>query len=181
MISRLGAAQVRRLQEQPLTYPDAGATAGPLPGGYHQLRRSRRLGVGAPHWSAAGAAVLRWALPDAAGLAPLVSHDVAVCGAVAVLRLGKGPLTLRAPVRVVTVVDEPTRRGFAYGTLPGHPEQGEEAFVVRLADDETVWLDVVAFSRPGTLLARLAGPLGRVGQSWLTARYLRALDATSPT
>ena len=31
-----------------------------------------------------------------------------------------GPV--RAPCRVVYVVDEPDRRGFAYGTLPGHPE-----------------------------------------------------------
>jgi uncharacterized protein (UPF0548 family) len=30
------------------------------------------------------------------------------------------------PCRVVYVVDEPRRAGFAYGTLPGHPEIGGE-------------------------------------------------------
>jgi uncharacterized protein (UPF0548 family) len=35
-----------------------------------------------------------------------------------------GPI--RVPCRVVYVLDEPERRGFAYGTLPGHPESGEE-------------------------------------------------------
>lgn len=30
-----------------------------------------------------------------------------------------GPVTVREPVRVVAVVDEPDRRGFAYGTLDG--------------------------------------------------------------
>ena len=36
---------------------------------------------------------------------------------------------LQAPCRVVYVIDEPDIRGFAYGTLPGHPESGEERFV----------------------------------------------------
>ncbi|SIP67631.1 hypothetical protein BN9982_740001 [Mycobacterium tuberculosis] len=33
---------------------------------------------------------------------------------------------LRAPCRVVYVIDEPDVRGFGYGTLPGHPVSGEE-------------------------------------------------------
>ncbi len=176
VIGRLGPDQVGRLQGEPLTYPEVGATAGPLPPGYHHLSRSHQLGRGAELWSTAGTAVLRWALPDGTGLAPLVSDDTAVAGSVAVLRLGRSPLVIRAPVRVVRVASEPTRRGFAYGTLPGHPEQGEESFVVRLADDETVWLDIVAFSRPGSLITRAAGPVGRLGQRWMTWRYLRVLD-----
>ena len=32
--------------------------------------------------------------------------------------------------RVASVVDEPNRFGFAYGTLPIHPEQGEQSFIV---------------------------------------------------
>lgn len=44
--------------------------------------------------------------------------------------VGAGPLRLRAPCRVVYTVTESRRRGFAYGTLPGHPECGEEAFVI---------------------------------------------------
>ena len=66
--------------------------------------------------------------------------------AVAVLRLGLGPLALSAPVRVVYVIDGPDRRGFAYGTLPGHPESGEEAFLVERRPDGTVWCRITAFS-----------------------------------
>lgn len=98
---------------------------------------------------AACAAVLGWALQERAGLRPLVSDPAVRVGAVAVLRLGLGQLALHAPVRVVAVVEEPERRGFAYGTLPGHPEQGEERFVVSRGLDGAVHLEIVAFSRPG--------------------------------
>ena len=41
-----------------------------------------------------------------------------------------GPFRLREPVQVVSVVEGPDRCGFAYGTRPGHPVTGEEAFIV---------------------------------------------------
>jgi uncharacterized protein (UPF0548 family) len=80
-------------------------------------------------------------------------------------------------VRVVAIVVEEDRRGFVYGTLPGHPECGEELFEVGLADDGTVLLHVRAFSRSGSLLARMLGPIGRLLQRWVTRRYGRALRA----
>ena len=96
-------------------------------------------------------------------------------GSVAVIRLGLGILSVDAPVRVVYVVDEPQRAGFAYGTLPGHPECGEEAFIVELHEDEQVTFSITAFARPSSLLARAGGPLSRGVQSWVTNRYLRAV------
>ena len=93
----------------------------------------------------------------------------------AVLRLGWGAVGVNAPVRVVYVVDEGGRKGFAYGTLPGHPESGEEAFVVDLGQDGRVTLTISAFSRPSSLLARWGGPLSRGVQRWVTDRYLRAV------
>lgn len=53
------------------------------------------------------------------------------------LGIGAGILTPNAPCQVVYVLDEPDRQGFAYGTLPGQPESGEEAFVIERADDDT--------------------------------------------
>jgi Domain of unknown function (DUF1990) len=52
--------------------------------------------------------------------------------------------------------------GFTYRTLVGHPELGEETFSVgkRLATGE-VWVELRSWSRPATLLARLAAPLVR--------------------
>lgn len=91
------------------------------------------------------------------------------------MTLGTPLLALAAPCRIVSVVDGSGRWGFAYGTLPGHPEQGEEAFIVSISPDETVRFEIVAFSRPGDRLVRLSGPIGRGIQKVGTNGYLRAL------
>jgi uncharacterized protein (UPF0548 family) len=109
-----------------------------------------------------------------AGLRVRASTEHIVPGAVAALQLGVGRLSVHAPVRVVHVIDEPCRRGFAYGTLPGHPESGEEAFVVELHQDGAVTFTITAFSRPATLLSRVGGPVTAAIQSWVTNRYLRS-------
>jgi uncharacterized protein (UPF0548 family) len=90
--------------------------------------------------------------------------------------LGFGPLRLWAPCQVVYVVDEPSRQGFAYGTLPGHPESGEESFVVSIDEDDVVEFTVTAFSRPATWFSRLGGPLTGFVQRRVTWRYLDAVD-----
>jgi uncharacterized protein (UPF0548 family) len=72
------------------------------------------------------------------------------------------------PCRIVYVVDEdsPIRRfGFAYGTLTEHAESGEERFTIEWnRDDDRVWYDIFAFSRPRQMLARLGYPLSRLLQ-----------------
>lgn len=62
---------------------------------------------------------------------------------------------------MVLGTDEPSRFGFAYGTLPGHPETGEEAFHVVRETDGSVTAEIVAFSRPADLPTRAASPLAR--------------------
>ena len=85
-----------------------------------------------------------------------------------------GPARMAAPCRIVAVFKEPDLFGFAYGTLPGHPERGEECFVVERRDEGT-YFSIRAFSTPVDPLARLAGPLGRVVQRRVTRRYIHAL------
>ena len=84
-------------------------------------------------------------------------------------------LGISFPVRVIYVVDEPRRRGFAYGTLPGHPEDGEEAWIIEHRDDDSVWITIRAFSRPANGWWWLVNPVLRVFQEYYTRRYLRAL------
>ncbi|WP_395640122.1 DUF1990 family protein [Pseudolysinimonas sp.] len=96
-------------------------------------------------------------------------------GDTAVLLLGWGRLSLRIPVRIVYLVDEPTRRGFAYGTLPGHPESGEEAFIVERRDDDSVWLTIRVLSRPGHPALWAVSPLLRLVQAIFLSRYEHAL------
>lgn len=80
-----------------------------------------------------------------------------------------------APARVVYLVDEPRRRGFAYGTVSGHPEDGEEAFIVELRADGSVWLEIRAFSRPSGWFWWMVYPILRLTQAFYTRRYLRVL------
>ena len=62
--------------------------------------------------------------------------------------------------------DGRTTFGFAYGTLPAHPERGEERFLVEWnRADDSVWYDLLAFSRPGHWLARLGYPYARYEQA----------------
>ncbi|MFC0678236.1 DUF1990 family protein [Lysobacter korlensis] len=98
----------------------------------------------------------------------------------ATLRLPAGPITFECPVRVIYVVDDPACKGFACGTLPGHPSRGEEAFLVEQEEDGSVWLTVRAFFRPAGFGWWLASPLLRIVQARITARYLRALSGPIP-
>ncbi len=77
--------------------------------------------------------------------------------------------------RIMVVVDEPDRYGFAYGTLSVHPERGEEAFVVSRDTNGNVRLDIDAVSRPAPMLARLIPPLGDHLQDRTVRRYLAAM------
>ncbi|HZG03723.1 MAG TPA: DUF1990 domain-containing protein [Streptomyces sp.] len=146
-----------------LTYAGAGATrAGDLsalPAGFGRLRVRTRLGSGEAVFRSAADAVLTWRMHRAMGVEITASAPRAEPGVRVVVGLGAGRLRLRAPCRVVWSEDGGRRAGFGYGTLPGHPESGEEAFVVEWAPDGAVWLEVRAFSRPALWWARAAGPL----------------------
>lgn len=166
----------RTLSGLPLTYPEQGGTAWEqFPAGYRGLERSLTLGSGAELFERACAALLSWQMHTRAGLLITGNAPTAVPGSCVLLIVGRPPLALNAPCRVVYEVAESRRRGFAYGTLPGHPERGEESFVVTHQDDDEVTFTVRAFSRPATVLARIGGPFTRLAQNLATDHYLRTL------
>ncbi len=149
------------------SYREVGATGRPgelPPPGYHLLRVRTRIGAGPAVFAAAGQAVLSWRMHRRLGVRMDTAAPAAVPGARVVVGLGVGPLRVAAPCEVVWTVRGARRTGFAYGTLPGHPECGEESFVVEWEPDDSVVLAVVAFSRPAAWYTRAAGPLARVGQ-----------------
>ena len=161
------------LEELPLTYSEVGATAaGPLPAGYGHLHTERQIGTGQQRFEQAADAVMRWGMQRGAGLRVQASSEVAAVDTVVLVRMGFLP----APCRVVYIIDEPDIRGFAYGTLPGHPESGEERFVVR-RDPTTsaVYAEVSAFSRPAAWWSKAGGPFVVMAQRVIAKRYLRAV------
>lgn len=155
------------------TYPEVGASLRePLPAGYHHTRERVRLGTGRAVLERHAEGLLTWQVHRRAGLLVTTDAPRAVLGADVEVALALGPLKVRAPDRVVAVVDEPDRRGFAYGTRPRHPETGEESFVVSIDADGVVWFDVRAFFRSVSWYARLGGPVTLAVQRAITARYL---------
>ncbi|HEV7166923.1 MAG TPA: DUF1990 domain-containing protein [Micrococcaceae bacterium] len=115
------------------------------------------------------------------------------CGARVACGFGLGRLRLLVPCEVVWVEQpgavvvvlpggeiQPQRAGFGYGTLPGHPASGEEAFIASIEADGTVYFGLLAFSKPSGLLYRLGSPVTRLAQRLVTRRYLRAARTLTP-
>jgi len=158
------------------TYSDLGATlTGGRPEGFHYDHYETTLGHGPEMFQRAVKGLMAWETHHLPGVRVFPEGQEIHTGATVVVTLGTSLLALAAPCRIVSVIDDETRRGFAYGTLPGHPECGEEAFIVSIASDETVRFAVVAFSRPDDAFVRLSGPLGRAIQKGGTSGYLHAL------
>lgn len=171
-VGRLRPFEADRLSDQPFSYAPVGATRGSAyPPGFHVLEVRSHLGDGSAAFEHASETLMTWRMHARAGLRVAASADRVAEGEVVRCRLGPLPV----PCRVVWVVEEPDAVGFGYGTLPGHPESGEEAFVVHRDGDGAVTLTVSAYSRPGLLLTRVAGPAGRLGQRLMVRRYARAL------
>jgi uncharacterized protein (UPF0548 family) len=137
------------------------------------VHRDVVIGAGRTAFQRAADGLFGWHMHRTAGFAVASSGQRAMPGTVVILRAGPAVAGLTIPCRVVYVVEEADRRGFAYGTLPGHPEQGEEAFLVSIAGNQ-VRFGIRAFSRPAWLLARAGGPFTRVIQQYATDRYVQA-------
>ena len=70
----------------------------------------------------------------------------------------------KSAAKIVYVIEEPRRYGFALGTLPKHIESGEERFSVEWLEDDSVWYEILAISRPQHPLAKLGYPVARLVQ-----------------
>lgn len=167
-----------------LTYSPACATLGELPPGTDHLDVERVVGHGRPALERARARLFAWAPQRAAGFgvrptatpAPGSRVTLVPGAGLAPVRLLPEAVLPRFHCEVVAVVDEPDRAGFAYGTLPGHPESGEELFLLRLEPGSgRVLFRIRAFSRPGMRWSRALAPVVRLTQRALTCRYLRSL------
>jgi len=147
------------------SYSAVGATATTPPAGYVVDHTRIKLGEGEATFTAARHALENWRQFDLGWLeawspgTPIKPGEV-----VAVLARAIGLWWLNA-CRIVYVVDETgpiTKFGFAYGTLPDHAGSGEERFLIEWnRGDDSVWYDILAFSRPQHFLVRLGYPMVR--------------------
>lgn len=148
-----------------LTYEAVGATdRQETPAGFVLDHNRQLLGRGEMTFSAAKAAVRAWRMFPGPWTAIEPADAPIVEGTAVAVHVRVLGLWWLNAARIVYVIDEPRRFGFAYGTLPRHAERGEERFLVEWLADDTVWYDLRAFSRPRNLLARLAYPIARAYQ-----------------
>jgi uncharacterized protein (UPF0548 family) len=164
---------------QMFSYEHVGASRTEAPSGYVLDHNRIQLGVGRVVFDRAKNAIKQWKMFDMPWLELFWPHTPIEEGAtvaIAVSHLGFWSLNA---ARIVYTIEErgPLERyGFAYGTLPDHAEMGEERFTVEFhAEDESVWYDLYAFSRPHTL-ARLAYPYTRALQKKFASESKKAMQ-----
>ena len=163
--------------EQPFSYPKAGVSLAAR--GYTTDHNRIRLGGGSQVFTKAVEAIRRWEMFNI-GWVHLCWPDAPVetGTTVAVLAHHCGFWSLNA-CRIVSVIDEDgelQRYGFTYGTLPDHAERGQEQFSVEWRrEDDSVWFDILAYSKPNQFLAKAAYPLTRLLQKRFARDSLQAM------
>jgi uncharacterized protein (UPF0548 family) len=145
------------------TYSTVGATSGspPLPAGFAVDHARAQLGTGASTFDKAKSALLRWRQFQLGWLEAWPADTPLRAGETVVVVARTPPVWWMNAARIVYSVDESTdstsRYGFAYGTLPGHVEIGEERFLIEWdRSTDSVSFDIMAFSRPRHFLTKLA-------------------------
>lgn len=143
----------------PFSYVEVGRSRQLPPEGYVIDHNRTRLGFGAQAFEQARAALGRWEMFRLGWLQlcwPNAPLRVGSTVGVLVRVFGWWSLNM---CRIVYLLEEDgdiARFGFAYGTLPDHAECGEERFSVEWhRADDSVWYDLLAFSRPNHFLSRL--------------------------
>lgn len=156
-----------------LTYDAPGITDHEhVPPGFDVDGQQTLLGYGEETYKFACSALRGWLMfPREMTAFYWPSQSIRVGEVVAVL-FRAGPLWSLNPCRIVYVIDNnrPTdtvhRFGFAYGTLPGHLECGEERFAVSWdRADDSVRYELLAISRPDHTLTKLGYPYARFVQA----------------
>lgn len=163
---------------------EVGTTAWPK--GFSHVDQSLMVGRGPETFAALAEGIMTWQIQRRSGLRVKAPPRAAV-GARVVSGFGVGALRLPVPCEVVWAVEPQAQNahdetgellaGFGYGTLPGHPALGEEAFIANMKPDGGVHFRLLAFSRPAGLIYTLGSPLTKVTQAGVTRSYLQAARA----
>jgi uncharacterized protein (UPF0548 family) len=176
-------------RDLPFSYAQVGATqseppAGNLPG-YNVDHNRIKLGSGRETYARATAALREWKQFDLGWVKVAPPRQPLEVGTAVAVQAKVFGLWWVNAARIVYVVDEErdqtVRYGFAYGTLPDHVERGEERFTVewRKDEDDSVWYDLYAFSRPKHPLTRIGFPLTRALQRRFVRDSLAVMKAAS--
>lgn len=171
----LDGAAAARWDGTPFTYPEVGATDGPLPAGYHHVNESVVVGTGGEDFARHAVTLMTFGVLERAGLDIRAAARRPELGLVVEQRVKVGPVRFLAPNRVLRVIAEERRVGFAFGTIGPHPETGEEEFLLTWNADNSVTFSVRSFSRQARWFSKAGAPIVRRIQHQYVGRFLRAL------
>jgi uncharacterized protein (UPF0548 family) len=172
-LGRPSAESLQRLAERAAnraTTNVAGLLNRPTPARFERKTWQRHVDHG--DFAAAADAIRHWRGHDAAGIKRSPALPKIADGETLALAIPVGPISISATCRIVEVIDEPDRYGFTYSTLPHHPADGEESFIVTRDKDGSVDVTVTAVWRPATVANHLFPPLTRFLQNRAINRYL---------
>jgi uncharacterized protein (UPF0548 family) len=186
-----------------LNYAAIGATSRPdvvafPPSGFRSAEYRHRIGSGARRFDLAGRALMTWGALRSAGY----RVDDVRAEAATLSPRGTGPLYLEdgtpwitpgmtatvsaveplvstGRVKVISVVDEPGRIGFVYGSMTGHTECAERYLTVEHDADDAVWVTLRSlWEAPTGRLNRLARSAEQ-RQRTVDERIVRALHPSN--
>ncbi len=145
--------------------------------------RSITIGHGQAMFEAACEGLRRWECHRGIGAFVVPDSAPLTLGTTLLVTLRLGPVSIIVPDRIVAVVDvttqsaEGTHRtfGFAYGTIEGHQERGEESYLVEIDAQGVVTATIRVDASAATWAAKLVSPAVIAFQHAAVNRYLGAL------
>ncbi len=156
-----------------LTYSEVGRTRNDeLPAGFRHARRHTVVGSGEEAFHKVAAGMREFQIHRLAGVKVRTGDGAPAVGGRFHSGIGLLRWRLWVPCQFVWVADTPTEYGYGFGTLPGHPVRGEEAFHVHLDRHGRVHFRLRSFSRPATWVTRLGTPITTLAQHVANDRYL---------
>lgn len=169
-------ALLARVATLPLSYRDVEMTrAAEPPAGYGREHQRVELAI---DFAAAREAVITFATHRLPYLFVHPPNARATVGTNVLVVARVGPVWTTNPCRVVYVDESADRFTYAYGTLPGHSEHGEETFTVERTATGVI-AETIAYARPQDLLARIGAPVAHRFQAKVKRDYMAALVAAS--
>ena len=168
-----------RIAAGELGYEGIGSTEHGPPPDVDCLVTRAYVGEGLETYRSVVRGVFSWQLQKRAGLRVRPDSGVVAPGVRVVSGFGVGPFRINAPCEVVWVRRPvpgggPQSAGFGYGTLPGHPVRGEEAFEILVDHKGLVTIQITAFGVPSTWFYAAGGALTRLARRRITSRYIRS-------
>lgn len=165
-------------RDLPFSYASVGQTnTDELVAGFDHDYHTTQIGMGERDWEQARAAIGAWKMFPGTWAAIWPDQTPIQVGACVLMHAQVCGLWWSNSCRIVYVIDTPTQFGFAYGTLPGHVECGEERFLVEKNPDGTILYTIKAFSRPRFWMARVGYPIARFYQRKFVAHSQASMRA----